>query len=109
MELTKSPYPHVRVFQHVRERVNVNREVMISSCFLMTQLKDEKVAIVKMDATANDVPAPFEVHGFPTIYWAPKNAKDKPVKYQGGRELSDFLDYISTHSTDGLSKSKDEL
>jgi protein disulfide isomerase family A protein 3 len=76
---------------------------------LAEKLKDEKVAIVKMDATANDVPAPFEVHGFPTIYWAPKNAKDKPVKYQGGRELSDFLDYISTHSTDGLSKSKDEL
>ncbi|CAG0924510.1 unnamed protein product [Notodromas monacha] len=76
---------------------------------LAEKMKDEKVAIVKMDATANDVPPPFDVRGFPTIYWAPKNAKDKPVKYQGGRELSDFIEYIAQHSTDGLSKSKDEL
>lgn len=44
-------------------------------------LKDEDVAIVKMDATANDVPSRFEVRGFPTMYWLPKDAKDKPMRY----------------------------
>jgi protein disulfide isomerase family A protein 3 len=61
----------------------------ICSCFtrlrpivLCLQLKDEDVAIVKMDATNNDVPSPYEVHGFPTLYWAPKDAKDSPVRYE---------------------------
>lgn len=46
------------------------------------QLKDEDVAIVKMDATNNDVSATYEVRGFPTLYWAPKDAKDSPVRYE---------------------------
>lgn len=65
-------------------------------------LQNEDVAIVKMDATANDVPATFEVRGFPTLYWAPKNSKDKPVKYEGGRELEDFIKYIAKHATKEL-------
>jgi protein disulfide isomerase family A protein 3 len=64
-------------------------------------LKNEPgVQIVKMDATANDVPQPFIVHGFPTIYWYPKNKT--PQKYEGGREVNDFIEYISKHSTDEL-------
>lgn len=39
-----------------------------------------------MDATANDVPAGFDVRGFPTLYWVPKDSK-KPVRY----EVSIFL------------------
>lgn len=46
------------------------------------KLADEDVAIVKMDATANDVPPTFEVRGFPTLYWAPKDSKDSPVRYE---------------------------
>lgn len=46
------------------------------------QLKDEDIAIVKMDATSNDVSGPYEVRGFPTIYWAPKDSKDSPVRYE---------------------------
>ena len=34
-----------------------------------------------MDATANDSPKQFAVSGFPTIYWAPKNNKKNPLKY----------------------------
>ena len=45
-------------------------------------LKGEDVAIVKMDATANDVPASFEVRGFPTLYWLSKNSKDSHVRYE---------------------------
>ena len=32
----------------------------------------EEVEIVKMDATANDVPPQFNVRGFPTLFWLPK-------------------------------------
>jgi len=81
------------------------------------EMKNEDVEIVKMDATANDVPAPFEVHGFPTLYWVPKNYKSSPKKYEGGRDLNDFISYISKHATDelngydrsGKKKSKEEL
>ncbi|XP_063241514.1 protein disulfide-isomerase A3 [Bacillus rossius redtenbacheri] len=66
------------------------------------KMKDEDVAIVKMDATANDVPEPYDVRGFPTLYWAPKNDKKSPVKYDSGRELDDFIKYIAKHSTSEL-------
>lgn len=48
---------------------------------LAAKLIDEDVAIVKMDATANDVPPSFDVRGFPTLFWLPKDSKDKPVRY----------------------------
>jgi len=64
-------------------------------------LKDEPgVQIVKMDATANDVPSPFIVHGFPTLYWYPKNKSVQ--KYEGGRDVNDFIEYISKHATNEL-------
>jgi len=66
------------------------------------QLGAEEVAIVKFDATANDVPPEFDVRGFPTLYWLPKDSKTKPVKYDGGRELDDFVKYISKHATNEL-------
>lgn len=66
------------------------------------KLKDEDVAIVKMDATANDVPEPYEVRGFPTLFWVPKDKKDKPVKYEGGREVNDFIKYIAKEATNEL-------
>merc|ERR1711992_91699 len=62
---------------------------------------NEDVEIVKMDATANDVPQAFDVRGFPTLYWLPKNTKT-PVSYNGGRELDDFVKYISEKATDEL-------
>lgn len=67
------------------------------------KLKDENVDIVKMDATANDVPSLFEVRGFPTLYWLPKDSKSKPIKYEGGREVDDFIKYIAKHATEELS------
>ncbi|XP_053206812.1 protein disulfide-isomerase A3-like [Panonychus citri] len=63
--------------------------------------EETSVEIVKMDATANDVPSTFEVHGFPTIYWYPSGTKS-PVKYNGGREVNDFIEYIAKHSTEEL-------
>ncbi|XP_029156289.1 protein disulfide-isomerase A3 [Nylanderia fulva] len=66
------------------------------------KMANENVEIVKFDATANDVPASYEVRGFPTLFWVPKDAKDSPVKYEGGRELEDFIKYIAKHATDEL-------
>jgi len=68
---------------------------------LATKLKDEEVVIAKFDATANDVPPGYDVRGFPTLYWLPKNTKT-PVPYNGGREVKDFIKFIAEHSTDGL-------
>jgi protein disulfide isomerase family A protein 3 len=61
----------------------------------------EEVEIVKMDATANDVPPQFNVRGFPTLFWLPKNTKT-PKTYEGGREVENFISYIAEHSTDEL-------
>jgi protein disulfide isomerase family A protein 3 len=35
-----------------------------------------------MDATENDVPSQYEVRGFPTIFFAPKNGKTNTKKYE---------------------------
>nr|XP_002130820.1 protein disulfide-isomerase A4-like isoform X1 [Ciona intestinalis] len=67
---------------------------------------NDKVVIAKMDATANDIPhSAYKAEGFPTLYWAPEGSKDKPVKYDGGRELDDLLKFVN----EKLSSSKDEL
>lgn len=62
---------------------------------------DEDVEIVKMDATANDVPPQFNVRGFPTLFWLPKGSK-QPKTYEGGRELDDFVKYIAENASDEL-------
>ncbi|XP_049882601.1 protein disulfide-isomerase A3 [Pectinophora gossypiella] len=67
------------------------------------KLKNEDVDIIKMDATANDWPkSQFEVSGFPTIYWKPKDTSQKPVRYNGGRALEDFIKYIAEHASTEL-------
>jgi len=66
-------------------------------------LKNENsIVIAKMDATANDVSLPFAISGFPTIYFAPKNGKKSPKKYEGGREVDDFIKYLAKEATDPL-------
>jgi len=66
------------------------------------KMKGEDVSIVKMDATANDVPSLYDVRGFPTLFWLPKDSKDKPVRYEGGRDVNDFIKYIAKHATNEL-------
>jgi len=70
---------------------------------LAEKLKDEPgVTIAKMDATANDVPSTYGVRGFPTLFFAPKGSKSSPKKYEGGREVDDFIKYIAKEATDEL-------
>ncbi|XP_072290868.1 protein disulfide-isomerase A3 [Eucyclogobius newberryi] len=60
------------------------------------------VVIAKMDATANDVPTPYEVSGFPTIYFSPAGQKSSPKKYNGGREVSDFVSFLKREASNPL-------
>ncbi|XP_028029914.1 protein disulfide-isomerase A3 [Bombyx mandarina] len=67
------------------------------------KLKDEEVDIIKIDATANDWPkSQFDVSGFPTIFWKPKDSSKKPQRYNGGRALEDFIKYVSEQATSEL-------
>uniref|UniRef100_A0AAY4B307 Protein disulfide-isomerase n=1 Tax=Denticeps clupeoides TaxID=299321 RepID=A0AAY4B307_9TELE len=65
---------------------------------------DPNVVIAKMDAVANDVPSPYEVRGFPTIYFSPAGQKQNPKKYEGGREVSDFISYLKREATNPLTQ-----
>jgi len=42
---------------------------------LATKMENEDVSIVKMDATANDVPSDYQVQGFPTLFWKAASGK----------------------------------
>ncbi|KAL0850847.1 hypothetical protein ABMA28_006764 [Loxostege sticticalis] len=67
------------------------------------KLKNEEVDIIKIDATANDWPkSQFDVSGFPTIFWKPKDSSKKPVRYNGGRALEDFIKYVSEQASSEL-------
>jgi len=65
------------------------------------KMTGEEVEIVKMDATANDVPPAYSVSGFPTLFWLPADTK-KPESYQGGREVDDFVKFISKKAVNEL-------
>jgi len=80
---------------------------------LATSLRpyNDKLVIAKVDATANDLPSQFSVKGFPTIFYVPANQKDKPLKYEGAREVKDFVEYIKKQASFSFDESllKDEL
>jgi hypothetical protein len=39
---------------------------------------------------------------FPTLFFVPKNNKQRPKLYDGGREVADFIKYLAKESTDPL-------
>jgi len=76
---------------------------------LAKKLKKEKnLVIAKMDATANDAPEDYSAEGFPTIYFSPAGS-EKPLKYEGGRAVDDFVTYLKENAKASFKKSKDEL
>jgi protein disulfide isomerase family A protein 3 len=72
-----------------------------------------RLTFIQVDATANDLPPKFAVSGFPTIFFVPANKKDAPIKYDGAREVSDFVSYIKKHASiplkENATKQKEEL
>ncbi|RXM34802.1 Protein disulfide-isomerase A4 [Acipenser ruthenus] len=72
---------------------------------------EKNLVIAKMDSTANDIPNDnYKVEGFPTIYFAPSNNKQNPVKFEGGtrdvESLSKFLKEHATLLSERISKTK---
>jgi len=70
------------------------------------------LTFVKIDGAANDLPAPYQASNYPTIFVAPANSKDKPVRYTGKLETNDLLKHIKENVHNPLptkNKSKDEL
>uniref|UniRef100_A0A7N6AC88 Protein disulfide-isomerase n=1 Tax=Anabas testudineus TaxID=64144 RepID=A0A7N6AC88_ANATE len=76
-----------------------------------TLYSDPNIVIAKMNAVDNDVPPGYDVQGYPTIYFAPVGKKDEPIRYEGGREVQDFLKFLKREASHSLafSGSKDEL
>jgi len=60
----------------------------------------DKVLIAKMDATANEIDVPgIAAKGFPTIFFIPADKSRSPEKYEGARELDDFVQFLESHSS----------
>lgn len=69
---------------------------------------NSNVVIAKIDSTANEIDVPgVAVRGFPTIYFFKGNDKTNPVRYEGGRELNDLLEYLEENAHHAVSR--DEL
>ncbi|KAA0187216.1 putative protein disulfide-isomerase ER-60 [Fasciolopsis buskii] len=60
------------------------------------------VRFVLYDATANEIPDPYVVRGYPTLYFVPKNSKNAPKPFEGPRETDDIIKYIAKESTEEL-------
>lgn len=70
----------------------------------------DQILFAKIDATANDYPATFDVSGYPTIYYIPIRSKSAPHVYEGDRSLSEMSDFVRKMLDSDESKLvKDEL
>lgn len=70
---------------------------------------EKNLVIAKMNADANDGPENYNVQGYPTIYFAPANHKDDPIKYSGQRELEDIKKFLMENAEASFQNVKDEL
>jgi len=69
---------------------------------------NENIVIAKMDSTANEVNVPgLAVKGYPTLFFFKGNDKANPIKYEGGREADDFVNYLKENAHNAVSH--DEL
>ncbi|XP_034401533.1 protein disulfide-isomerase A3-like isoform X3 [Cyclopterus lumpus] len=85
-----------RSCSHCKKLEPVYRELAETLSF------DPNIVIAKMNAADNDVPLGYDVQGYPTIYFAPVGKKDEPIRYEGGRELRDFLKFLKREASHRL-------
>lgn len=71
---------------------------------LAKKLEHEDVVFVEMDATENDVFLPYKVDSYPKIYWVGKDAKDKPLVYDGKLNSDSLFKFVAKHATNELKK-----
>jgi hypothetical protein len=74
--------------------------------------KYENVRIVKMDGTANEIDVPgIETTGYPSLFFFAAGSKSDPIPYQGAREKSDLIEFITSYATSiaGKAVGNDEL
>jgi len=68
---------------------------------LAGKLKGKPITIAKMNADANDVPPPFDVSGYPTLYYVRKDSKQSPISFDGSeRDVDGLLAFIDKHRSD---------
>lgn len=67
----------------------------------------DKLTILKMDSTTNDLPASagFKIAGFPTIKFKPAGSKTF-VDYEGDRSIESLTEFIHTNAKNNISQPK---
>lgn len=53
------------------------------------------VVVAKFDATANDLPAQFDMKGFPAIFYVKADDKFNPIKFEGDRSLDKLKEFVN--------------
>jgi len=67
--------------------------------------EEPNIVIAKIDSTANEIDVEgVDVGGFPTVFFFKGNEKDKPKKYNGGREYDDFVAYLKKNTAHSITK-----
>ena len=56
------------------------------------------VVLAKMDATAHDPPAGYEVSGYPTLYFVKAGEGSKPTLYEGERETDAIVTFMKENA-----------
>lgn len=69
----------------------------------------DKLVIAKIDGTENDLPAGFEITGFPTIFWVKAGKGSEPIAYEGARSIEAFEEFIAQHSSFGATGGDEEV
>ncbi|KAK7508549.1 hypothetical protein BaRGS_00000115 [Batillaria attramentaria] len=62
--------------------------------------------IAEMDGKANDIPTGYEVNTFPAFFFSPTDSKDKPLRYDGEREVGDFIQFLKDQASVSLDSLK---
>ncbi|KAG9127934.1 protein disulfide-isomerase precursor [Ceratobasidium sp. 392] len=65
----------------------------------------EKLTVLKMDATTNDLPptAGFKISGFPALKFKPAGSKTF-IEYEGDRSLESLIEFVQTNAKNKISQ-----
>ena len=66
---------------------------------LAEKLKENKnIIVAEVDSTTNEIPG-VSINSYPTIYFFPSNNKDKPIEYDGQRDITNMANFLKKHTT----------